>query len=291
MIISKALRLLLNSKKTLLLVFPITALLLAAPAHGEAGQFRLSGVTKINGQYLVNLVDSQESQGFWLKEGGRSHGYELLEVDQQGGFARIRKNGQTFIVNLKSSAVEVQKSESGEAAAPLTLKNDDFGKVGEDYIKDLFNGGGRDENFVTGKLSRDDYHSKQKDRFELHESRKGHGIVYFQTDEGNYGKLLYTWGSEPSGPKLKLKEIATFDSRTGKSLVRNAKDIALQSAGHMDLDDGIGTGRGANGWGGGIRTLPDDYEPDLHFSNVDGETMYLRGTDDASFLFPIPNGS
>jgi hypothetical protein len=68
-------------------------------------QLRLSGVTKIKGKYRVNLVDPRENRSFWLEEGGRSYGYELLEMDYKGGFARIRKNGQTAIVHLKSRAV------------------------------------------------------------------------------------------------------------------------------------------------------------------------------------------
>ena len=68
-------------------------------------QLRLSGVTKIKGRYRVNLVDPRENRSFWLEEGGRSYGYELLEMDYKGGFARIRKNGQTAIVHLKSRAV------------------------------------------------------------------------------------------------------------------------------------------------------------------------------------------
>ena len=236
-------------------------MLLAAPAYGQTEQFRLSGVSKINGQYLVNLVDSQGNQNIWLKEGLRSHGYELLEVDPQGGFARIRKNGQTFIVNLKSSAVEVQKT------------HDDFGKIGKAYIKDLFDGGDRDGNLVTGKLSRDD-------------TGKGRRTAFFKTNGGNYGKLLFKWeeGRNVRGekyPVLMLHEMVTFDARSGISIC-TLENIALGSAQHIDLDSGMGSHLGR---------IPDDYSPDIHFSNVDGKTMYIRGTDGASFLFPVPNGS
>jgi hypothetical protein len=68
-------------------------------------QLRLSGATRIKGRYRVNLVDPREGRSFWLEEGGRSYGYELLEMDYKGGFARIRKNGQTAIVHLKSRSV------------------------------------------------------------------------------------------------------------------------------------------------------------------------------------------
>jgi hypothetical protein len=282
-IFSKTMQRLSSCKKTSLLVLPISTMLLATQAYGLAEELRVSGVTKINGRYLINLEDPQGNRNFWLKEGGRSHGYELLEVDQQGGFARIRKNGQTTIVKLKPSAEGVQQTESGKASGPLTLADDAFGKASEAYIKSLFNGGGRDKKLVKDTLSRADYNSKQKGSFELHESRNGLGMAYFQTDNGNYGKLLYTWGI---GPKLHLKEIVTFDSRFGKTQVRKAKDIVLQSAEHMDLDDGIGTHPNANGWDGGKGKLPNDYEPDLHFNNIDGET-YLRGIGGTSFLFPV----
>jgi len=72
-------------------------------------QLRLSGVTKIKGRYRVNLVDPRENRSFWLEEGGRSYGYELLEMDYKGGFARIRKNGQTAIVHLKSRTVVAEE--------------------------------------------------------------------------------------------------------------------------------------------------------------------------------------
>ena len=106
--------------------------------------------------------------------------------------------------------------------------------------------------------------------------------AYFQTENGNSKKLLHG----ELAPKLHLKEIVTFDSRFGKTQVRKAKDIVLQSTGHMDLDDGIGTHPNANGWDGGKGKLPNDYEPDLHFNNIDGET-YLRGHGGTSFLFPV----
>ena len=82
---------------------PLSLLKRLERVHFE--QLRLSGVTKIKGRYRVNLVDPRENRSFWLEEGGRSYGYELLEMDYKGGFARIRKNGQTAIVHLKSRAV------------------------------------------------------------------------------------------------------------------------------------------------------------------------------------------
>ena len=182
-----------------------------------------------------------------------------------------------------------QKAESGKAPDQIALADDAFGKVSEAYIKGLFDGEGRDEKFFLAKdqLSRADYNSVQKHRFELHESRKGLGMAYFRTNEGNYGKLLYTWGIDL---KLHLQEIVVFDSRSGETVVRTAKDIVLQKAGHMDLDDGYGTHPLANGWGAEFPRLPNDYRPDIHCSSVYGPDRHLTGTEGASFLFPIDSG-
>ena len=162
----------------------------------------------------------------------------------------------------------------------LTLAGDAFGKVSETYIKSLFDGEDRDEELVKDQLSRTDYNSKQKHRLKLHESRKGLGMAYFRTNEGNYGKLLYTWGV---GLKLHLKQIVVFDSRSGKAVVREGDDIVLQKAGHMDLDSGLGTFMSAD-------RFPNDYSPDLHCGSNHGPDRYLSGTDGASFLFPIDHG-
>ena len=172
-----------------------------------------------------------------------------------------------------------------EAASPelqsddLTLAGDTFDKANEAYIKRLFDSGTGDGMFVKGQLSRADYNSKQKHRLELHESRKGLGMAYFRTNEGNYGKLLYTWGV---GLKLHLKEIVVFDSHLGKTVIRQGDHIVLQAAGHMDLDTGLGTHPTST-----QKKAIGDYRPDLHCGSNHGTDRYLGGTDGASFLFPI----
>ncbi len=164
-------------------------------------------------------------------------------------------------------------------ANELTLADDAFGKASEAYIKSLFDAEGHDEVLVKDQLSRADYDSKQKHRFELHQSRKRLGMVYFRTNEGNYGKLLYTWGI---GPKLHLKEIVVFDSQSGKTVVRTDKNIVLDLAGHYDLDTGVGThASGRDDYG------DDNYRPDLHHGSMHGPDRHLKGIDGASFLFPI----
>ena len=57
------------------------------------------------------------------------------------------------------------------------------------------------------------------------------------------------------------------------------KSVVIGSAGHIDLDTGEGTHKP------GI--FGDKYNPDLHFSNVDGELMFLSETGGARFLFPM----
>ena len=209
MIISMTTQLLSIGKKTSLLVLPVTAILLAAPAIGQA-----------------------------------------------------------------------QKAENAKAPGQIALADDAFGKVSEACIKGLFDGEDHDEKLVKDRLSRDEYNSKQKHRFELHESRKGLGMAYFRTNQENYGKLLYTWGI---GPKLHLKEIVVFDSRSGKTIVRTGGDIVLHKAGHYDLDTGLGTHPNCPLKG----KLPKDYRPDLHCTSIYGEDRHLKATDGASFLFPI----
>ena len=176
-----------------------------------------------------------------------------------------------------------QKAEIAKAPDQIALTDDAFGKVSEADIKSLFEAEEHDEKLVKDQLSRADYDSKQKHRFELHQSRKGRGIVYFRTNEGNYGKLLYTWGI---GPKLHLKEIVVFDSQSGKTVVRTDKNIVLDLAGHYDLDTGVGTHtKGRDGYG------DDNYRPDLHHGSMHGPDRHLKGIDGASFLFPIGHGA
>ena len=183
--------------------------------------------------------------------------------------------------SVKPAAGVLEVAPPGLHANEVTLADDAFDKAGEAYIKSLFDRGGRDKSLVKDQLSRADYNSKQKHRFELHESRKGLGVAYFRTNEGNYGKLLHTWGI---GPKLHLKEIVVFDSQSGKTGVRTDKNIVLNLAGHYDLDTGVGThATGMDGYG------DDNYRPDLHHGSMYGPDRHLKGMDGASFLFPIDN--
>ena len=57
------------------------------------------------------------------------------------------------------------------------------------------------------------------------------------------------------------------------------ESIALESAGHIDLD----TGKGTHSPG----VFGDNYKPDLHFSNFDEEVLFLSETDGARFIFPM----
>lgn len=159
--------------------------------------------------------------------------------------------------------------EPNSASAP-----DEFDLVTRKHLEDLFAKPRAGKNFVEGKLSRDSYNAKQKGALEklLKEERKGLGAAFFLTNGGNYGKLLYTWGV---GPKLHLKEVVVFRAEEDLFL----KSIVIGPAGHLDLDTGSGSHKPG--------ALDAPYKPDLHFSNVDGETMLLSETDGARLLFPM----
>ena len=85
----------------------------------------------------------------------------------------------------------------------------EFDLVNRKHLEDLFVKTNAGKNFVEEKLSRDSYNAKQKGNLAklLKEKRKGLGVAFFQTNENNYGKMLYTWGV---GPKLHLKKIVVF---------------------------------------------------------------------------------
>ena len=156
----------------------------------------------------------------------------------------------------------------------LPVRMDEYDLVERKHLEGLFAKPNVGKNFVEQKLSRDSYNEWQKGNLRrcLNRERNGLGVAFFRTNNQNYGKLLYTWGV---GPKLHLKEVVIF--RAKENLV--LKSIVLNSAGHVDLDTGEGTHK--RGVFGG------KYNPDLHFSNVDGTLMFLSETDGAKFLFPM----
>ena len=151
---------------------------------------------------------------------------------------------------------------------------DEYDLVNRKNLEDLFAKAKVGKKFVEGKLSRDSYNAKQKGNLAkiLKEERKGLGVAFFRTNKKNYGKLLYTWGV---GPKLHLKEAVVFRGKENLIL----ESIVISPAGHMDLDTGLGSHKPG--------VFDDKYSPALHFSNVDGELMFLSETDGARFLFPM----
>ena len=159
-------------------------------------------------------------------------------------------------------------------SAELSDSMDEYDLVGRKHLEDLFAKPKTGKGFVEGKLSRARYNAKQKGNLAkiLKEERKGLGVAFFHTNGKNYGKLLYTWGV---GPKLHLKEVVVFRAKENLFL----ESIVIGSAGHIDLD----TGKGSHKPG----VFDDKYSPALHFSNVDGELMFLSETDGARFLFPM----
>ena len=252
------------------------SLFLAGFLHGakdNAKQQRLEAefrkVTKANIQSLFDLeLDKEyatEKTPDWTKD---------LEL---GGCFRLRGKAYGSISTPNGSFwVEEGKSASGYKLLQLDLNKSQpralIEKDGERKwlgLRTFASTGLTDKEFAKGKLSREDAGETPK-------------IAYFKTNGGNYGKLLFQWqnrtnNSGKQSSYLLLEEIVIYDARSGKG--RTINGIMLGSAGHMDLDSGIATGTGTR--------LPGDYSPDLHFSNVDGVTMYIRGVDGASFLFPV----
>jgi hypothetical protein len=151
---------------------------------------------------------------------------------------------------------------------------DEYDLVNRKYLEDLFAKPKAAKGFVQEKLSRNLYNSKQKGNLanQLKEERKGFGVAFFLTNGKNFGKLLYTWGV---GPKLHLKNIVVF--RDDDILV--IESVAIGAAGHLDLDTGKGTHKPG--------VFDDEYKPDLHFSNVNGQIMFVSETDGSRFLFPM----
>lgn len=252
------------------------SLFLAGLLHGakdNAKQQRLEAefrkVTKANIQSLFDLeLDKEyatEKTPDWTKD---------LKL---GGCFRLRGKAYGSISTPNGSFwVEEGKSASGYKLLQLDLSKSQpcalIEKDGERTwlgLRTSASTGLTDKEFAKGKLSREDAGETPK-------------IAYFKTNGGNYGKLLFQWqnrtnNSGKQSSYLLLEEIVIYDARSGKG--RTINGIMLGSAGHMDLDSGIATGTGTR--------LPGDYSPDLHFSNVDGVTMYIRGIDGASFLFPV----
>ena len=177
------------------------------------------------------------------------------------------------LISVISSAALLAFSTSVQSAE-LPDSKDEYDLVERKHLEGLFAKPIVGKNFVEGKLSRDSYNAWQKGNLRkcLNQERNGLGVAFFRTNEQNHGKLLYTWGI---GPKLHLKEVVVF--RVKENLI--LKSVVIGSAGHIDLDTGEGTHKP------GI--FGDKYNPDLHFSNVDGELMFLSETGGARFLFPM----
>ena len=151
---------------------------------------------------------------------------------------------------------------------------DEYDLVNRKHLEDLFAKPKAGKNFVEGKLSGDSYNANQKGNLAklLKEERKGLGVAFFRTNAENYGKLLYTWGV---GPKLHLKEVVVFREKDNLFL----ESVVIGSAEHIDLDTESGSHKPG--------VFDGKYNPDLHFSNVDGKLMFLSETDGARFLFPM----
>lgn len=127
---------------------------------------------------------------------------------------------------------------------------------------------------VKGRLSRQDYNSKQKGIFMLNSARKNLGIAVVHTNKNTWGKLLFTWGApfQNGQPSLILKEVVLFGRVLDGDSPRRFRDVAIKSSFMIDLDTG---------------SITPDQTADLWFHNVDGSEMYIEAVKGASLEFPM----
>ena len=102
----------------------------------EYEQMRLSGITRINGEYRIHIEDIRARNRFWLKEGTSHRGFKILEVKPEEGFARITKNGQAAKVYLRSKEIVADTVEKGPDLEMLQLMANRVESGGKFLTKD-----------------------------------------------------------------------------------------------------------------------------------------------------------
>lgn len=128
---------------------------------------------------------------------------------------------------------------------------------------------------VTGKLSRADYNSRQKDRLLLRPGRKGWGVAIVHTNANTWGKFLFTYGGRRDSrgtPLLILRDLTLFGRVQDGNAPRVTREIRVSSSQRVDLDSGL-AGEGP--------------EADIWFHNIDGRTMYVEAVNGAKLSFPM----
>lgn len=132
------------------------------------------------------------------------------------------------------------------------------------------------DNYVSTqshRLSRQDYNSRQKDKFLLSQAHQGLGVAVVHTNNNTWGKLLFTWGRpiQQGQPSLIIKKAVLYGRVADGFRPRVRRDIRIRSSFTYDLDGGTEGGAGADIW----------------FHNVDGREMYIEAVNGASLKFPM----
>ena len=128
---------------------------------------------------------------------------------------------------------------------------------------------------VQGKLSRNDYNSKQKGALLLSPNRKGFGVAIVHTNKNTRGKFLFTWsgrGDLRGSPLMILRDVTLYGRVQDGYGRRNYREIRVSASQTVDLD----TGRASQG-----------NTADIWYHVVDAKTIYLEAINGAKLFFPM----
>ncbi len=145
-----------------------------------------------------------------------------------------------------------------------SLMNRNFLVQPESYVK-----------VAVGKLSREQYNNRQKDKLVLRPGREGSGVVIVKTNNNKYGKFLFTWGGKGDvrgNPLLILRDVTTYRRVKDGYGKRVRREIRIPASMTADLDSGL-TGQGD--------------KDDVWFHIVDNNNMYVEAVNGAKLTFPL----
>ncbi len=128
---------------------------------------------------------------------------------------------------------------------------------------------------AQGKLSRNDYNSKQKGVLLLSPHRKGLGVAIVHTNKNTRGKFLFTWsgrGDLRGSPLMILRDVTLFGRVQDGFRPRKFREIRVSSSQTVDLDTGRPT---------------QSKDADIWYHAVDAKTIYLEAVNGAKLSFPM----
>ena len=128
---------------------------------------------------------------------------------------------------------------------------------------------------IEGKLSRDDYNTKQKGRLQLTPNRLGMGVAIVKTNKGAFGKFLFSWGGRGDAlgnPLLILRDVTLYSDVETGDRPKLTREIRASTGGRIDLDRGLSN---------------EGPDADIWFHNIDGKTMFVEAVNGATLAFPM----